>query len=151
MRYHSPVIAPQQASATQSTENRMPGIATESHGEVTIDETINLIASDKVEGTAVYDRDGNRLGSVQTAMIDKVSGQVVYVVISFGGVLTIGAKLSALPWKSLMYDPAMGGYVVNVTRDQLRGAPQYAGDADSWLDPLFGRAIDDYYCKPYWK
>jgi len=132
----------------------MPGIVTDSkyvdaNGEVASDETISLIASDKVEGTAVYDRNGNHLGSVHTAMINKMSGQVAYVVISFGGFLGIGAKFNALPWNSLIYDQTMGGYVVGVTREQLQGAPQYAGDVDPWADPLYGRAIDDYYGQPY--
>ena len=33
-------------------------------------ETNRLIASNKVEGTAVYDRTGNRLGSVYNFMVD---------------------------------------------------------------------------------
>ena len=121
----------------------------DANGEVAADETVNLIASDKVEGTAVYDRAGNHLGSVYNAMINKVTGQVAYVVISFGGFLGIGADYNALPWKALVYDRAMGGYVVNVTRDQLQGAPRYASDADPWIDPLYGHAIDDYYGNPY--
>jgi uncharacterized protein YrrD len=90
-----------------------------SYGDVAADETVRLIASDKVEGTDVYDRAGDHLGSVQTAMINEVSGQVAYVVVRFGGILGIGAKYSALPWKSLVYSPAMGGFVADVNRAQL--------------------------------
>ena len=50
-----------------------------------------MISSDRVEGTAVYDPSGNRLGSVETLMIDKVSGHVEYAVLSFGGFLGIGS------------------------------------------------------------
>ncbi len=39
-------------------------------GSVNADETDRLIASDKVEGTAVYNRAGERLGS-ENVMIDK--------------------------------------------------------------------------------
>ena len=60
-------------------------------GSVATDETDRLIASDKVEGTAVYNRAGESLGSVYTIMIDKYSGQVEYAVMSFGGFLGIGA------------------------------------------------------------
>ena len=35
------------------------------------DETLNLISSDKVDGTAVYNRNGDRLGTVHHLMIDK--------------------------------------------------------------------------------
>src|SRR5262245_3432484 len=50
-------------------------------------ETVSLIGSDKVDGTAVYGADDNRIGSVQRVMIDKISGKVAYAVISFGGFL----------------------------------------------------------------
>lgn len=49
-----------------------------------IDETDRLIASNKVEGTAVYNRQGDKLGSVDNFMVDKRSGQVAYAVMSFG-------------------------------------------------------------------
>ena len=41
-------------------------------------ETVSLIGSDKVEGTAVYGADKKKIGSVQRVMIDKVSGKVAY-------------------------------------------------------------------------
>ena len=48
-------------------------------------ETVSLIGSDKVEGTAVYGADNQKIGSVQRVMIDKISGKVAYAVVSFGG------------------------------------------------------------------
>src|SRR3546814_1274952 len=45
-----------------------------------IEETDRTIASDKVEGTAVYDLDGERLGHIHNFMIDKHSGEVLYAV-----------------------------------------------------------------------
>jgi hypothetical protein len=66
-------------------------------GSVATDETNRLIASSKVEGTAVYNRQGERLGSVYNFMVDKVSGQVAYAVMSFGGFLGIGDSYHPLP------------------------------------------------------
>ncbi|HEY0325677.1 MAG TPA: PRC-barrel domain-containing protein, partial [Allosphingosinicella sp.] len=45
-----------------------------------INETDRLIASNKVEGTAVYGLDGDRLGSIYNFMVDKHSGKVEYAV-----------------------------------------------------------------------
>ena len=53
-------------------------------------ETFELIGSDKVEGTAVYGADGNRIGSIERVMLGKRSGKVAYAVLSFGGFLGIG-------------------------------------------------------------
>jgi hypothetical protein len=39
-----------------------------------------LIESDRVEGTAVYDRNDNHIGSTKRLMIEKKSGQVAYIV-----------------------------------------------------------------------
>lgn len=116
------------------------------HRDPPTDETPDLIASDKVEGTAVYDPKGERLGSVYNFMIHKRSGQVAYVVLSFGGFLGIGATYHPLPWQELKYHPVLGGYVVSLTREQLERAPTYsASDASNWNDPAFTRRIDGYY------
>jgi len=53
-------------------------------------ETVSLIGSDKVEGTAVYGADNRKIGTVQRVMIDKISGKIVYAVVSFGGFLGLG-------------------------------------------------------------
>ena len=72
-------------------------------------ETVSLIGSDKVEGTAVYGADDNRIGSVQRIMIDKMSGKVAYAVVSFGGFLGMGEDYYPMPWPNLKYDPRLGG------------------------------------------
>ena len=115
-------------------------------GPVATSETDRLIASDKVEGTAVYNREGERLGSVYNFMVDKRSGHVDYAVMSFGGFLGLGDSYYPLPWKALDYDTSMGGYVVDLNKERLERAPSYAGkEGADWGDPAYGRRIDEYY------
>jgi len=115
-------------------------------GSAETDETDRLIASNKVEGTAVYNRQGERLGSVYNFMVGKRSGQVEYAVLSFGGFLGIGDSYYPLPWKALTYDTSLGGYVVSVAKEQLEGAPSYAQNEEAdWINPDYGRRIYDYY------
>ena len=121
---------------------------TGSGGTVAVDETSRLIASDKVEGTAVYNAQGERMGSIYTVMIDKFTGQVAYAVMSFGGFLSIGERYHPLPWKALTYDTRLGGYVVDVARDRLTDAPSYGRDETPWSDPAYGRRVGDYYGVP---
>jgi hypothetical protein len=116
---------------------------------VAVNETDRLISSDKVEGTSVYNRAGESLGSVYTLMIDKYSGQVSYAVMSFGGFLGIGERYHPLPWKALTYDTGQGGYVVDVSREQLERAPSYARDETPWDQPGYGRSVHDYYGMAY--
>lgn len=115
--------------------------------DVSSDETATLISSDKVDGTAVYGNDGTKLGSVHNVMINKLSGQVSYVVVSFGGFLGIGSEYNAVPWTKLKYNTALNGYEIDVSREVLEGAPRYAADQEPWLDPSYGPAIDEYYLR----
>ena len=106
----------------------------------------SLIAADKVAGTSVYDTRGEKLGTVEAVMLDKVKGQVVYAILAFGGFLGFGGDYHPLPWSALRYDRTAGGYVVNLDRAQLEGAPSYTRDQTvSWEDPVWGKRIDDYY------
>ncbi len=58
-------------------------------------------------------------------MLDKVSGQAIYAIMSFGGFLGMGEKHHPLPWSSLKYDTGKEGYVVDLDKKQLEGAPSY--------------------------
>ena len=108
-----------------------------------------LIAASKVNGTNVYNTAGEKLGHVHDVMIDKASGNAEYAVMSFGGFLGIGDHYHPVPWKMLKYDANAGGYVVDIDKNQLEGAPAYAtDDAGLWGDATWGRRIDEYYGAP---
>ncbi len=117
-----------------------------------IEETDRLIASDKVEGAAVYNRQNEHLGTVHNFMVDKVSGRVAYAVMSFGGFLGMGESYHPLPWRVLTYDTRRGGFVVDLDSSRLKKAPTYtASNAPNWSDRTYGTRIDEYYgMSPYW-
>jgi hypothetical protein len=126
----------------------METTASTSSGSVATDETNRLISSEKVVGTPVYNRAGEHLGSVHSLMLDKISGQVAYAVMSFGGFLGIGESYHPLPWRVLTYDVRQGGYVVDLDRRRLEGAPSFtAAETPNW-DRSFGDRIDNYYGVP---
>jgi hypothetical protein len=108
-----------------------------------------LIAASKVNGTNVYNRAGEKLGSIYDVMLSKGSGKTEYAIMSFGGFLGIGGKFHPLPWQVLTYSPDLDGYVVDLDRDRLEGAPAYAADEmGQWDDPAYSRQITDYYAQP---
>ena len=114
-------------------------------------ETASLIGSDKVDGTAVYGMDQQRIGSIQRVMIDKISGKVAYAVMSFGGFLGIGEDYFPVPWSTLNYDTNLGGYRVNFTNDQLKGAPKFTSSTDWGWNRENDKKVYDYYrARPYW-
>jgi hypothetical protein len=115
-------------------------------------ETAGLIGSDKVEGTAVYRSNGDRIGTIDRLMIDKLSGKVAYAVMSFGGFLGIGDDHYPVPWSLLTYNTDLGGYEVNISDAQLRGAPRF-GQGEDWdrYDRDRETALYSYYgVTPYW-
>ncbi|MDB5384148.1 MAG: PRC-barrel domain protein [Rhodospirillales bacterium] len=108
----------------------------------------SLISSDRVEGTSVYNPSGEKLGSISTLMIEKVSGHVAYAVLSFGGFLGIGESYHPLPWSQLKYSTEHDGYVVSLTEDQMRKSPRYeTADESQWSrdNRNWPTAVDSYY------
>lgn len=112
-------------------------------------ETGTLIGSDKVEGTAVYGPDGEKIGAIERVMIDKMSGKVSYAVLSFGGFLGIGDDHYPLPWQSLKYNTELGGYQSLIPVEQLTKAPSYATETEwNWNDTARARSVNSYYGVP---
>jgi hypothetical protein len=109
-------------------------------------ETNRLISSEKVDGTAVYNNQGEHLGTVHHLMIDKFTGHVEYAVMSFGGFLGIGESYHPLPWSTLTYNPSLGGYCVNLDRSRLEGSPYYTTtNPPNWSDRAYRDRIDQYW------
>jgi hypothetical protein len=110
-----------------------------------------LIESDRVEGTTVYDRQGNNVGSIKRLMIEKLSGRVAYAVMSFGGFLGMGGDEHAIPWRKLTYDTRLDGYQTDITESQLSGAPGFSRDRNwDWTDRTREQELHDYYRAPYY-
>jgi hypothetical protein len=114
-----------------------------------------LIASDRVEGTAVLKPTGQKIGTIERVMIEKVSGRVAYAVMAFGGFLGLGHKHFTLPWSMLTYDERLDGYVVNVTEQQLKSAPDFDREGklegEVWSDRKREEELHRYYnVRAYW-
>lgn len=111
-----------------------------------------LISSRRVEGTPVYNRKDERLGSIHSVMIEKTSGKVAYAVLSFGGFLGMQEHVHPVPWEMLTYDIDMDAYVVDLTREQLKNAPTMRLDeADRPRDRQYDEEVSGYYgTMPWW-
>ncbi|RZL89701.1 MAG: PRC-barrel domain containing protein [Variovorax sp.] len=107
--------------------------------------TSDVISSDRVEGTTVYNPAGDKLGTIDDLMIDKVSGQVRYAVMEFGGFLGMGTDRYPVPWSMLKYDTAQDGYVVPLDKAQLENAPRYPGDNVPDYDDAYSTSVNKYY------
>ncbi len=111
--------------------------------------TSTMVSSADVNGTEVYSPTGDHLGEIDHLMIDKQSGQIAYAVMTFGGFLGLGQGEHPVPWKKLSYDTNLGGFVTDITQEQLTGAPSLS---DTWFedDDYRRRSYDYYGVSPYW-
>jgi hypothetical protein len=134
-------VRPEERSFRRRDEDRFG----DEHRRTPREETERLIASDKVEGTRVFGRDGRALGRIENFMVDKRRGQVEYAVLSFGGFLGMGDRFYPLPWNQLTYDERLGGYRVDMTERDLDRAPNHRAGASPSYESGYGRDIYNYY------
>lgn len=117
-----------------------------------------LILANRVIGTPVFSAAGERIGHIDDLSVNRLSGQVIYAVLSFGGFLGIGEKFHPLPWSVLDYHPEWAGFVVPLDKAALEAAPSYSRDELAQLGgerhQAYGERIFQYYgpygATPYW-
>ena len=116
------------------------------------DQTAQLIASDRVEGTAVRRPNGDMIGHIERLMIDKITGKVSYAILSFGGFLGVGTNVLPLPWARLTYNPRFEAYQLDIDDAELKRAPSFRADKDfDWGDRSQEEEVHRYYgIPPYW-
>ncbi len=105
----------------------------------------DVISSDRVEGTTVYNTAGDKLGSIDHLVIDKRAGSVRYAVLEFGGFLGLGTDRYPVPWGLLEYDTDLNGYRVPLDKATLENAPQYRDNERPVYDDTYSRNVYDYY------
>ncbi len=84
----------------------------------------------KITGAKVKNTTGDGLGDIKDLVIDPENGQVVYAVVSFGGVMGMGNKLFAIPWRALHWTSPKDYYVLDLDKDTLKKAPGF--DKKHW-------------------
>jgi hypothetical protein len=105
-----------------------------------------IVNSNEVVGVKVENPIGEDLGKVEAIMLDKMSGQAVYVVLSFGGFLGMGDKLFAMPWHIFSYSPTKEKFIISLDQEKLKNSPGF--DKDHWPDmssTTWNTSIKDYY------
>jgi len=111
------------------------------------------VKASSIIGTDVVNLKGDNLGEIKEVVIDPDTGRVAYAVVSFGGFLSMGEKLFAIPFSSFKYVAAENEYLLDVSKERLEAAPGF--DADHWpkmSDEKWHRDVYGYYERaPYWE
>jgi sporulation protein YlmC with PRC-barrel domain len=113
----------------------------------------SAIRARKVIGTHVKDTSGRKIGEIEDVVLDKLSNNILFAVVGFGGFLGMAEKYHPIPWSALDYDPGENSYVVSYTKEQLQAAPAASIDELTQDDGIsFRDKAYDYYKAPrYWE
>jgi len=105
-----------------------------------------VLSASTLCGDNVVNTKGEKLGGIKELMLDIESGKVCYAVLSFGGFLSIGEKLFAVPWSALTVDTANKNIVMDTDEERLKNAPGF--DTDNWpnmADATWGKSVHAFY------
>lgn len=105
-----------------------------------------VLSASSLSDDDVFNTKGEKLGSIKEIMMDINSGRVCYVVLSFGGFLSLGEKLFAVPWSALTVDTENKRFLMDTDEERLKEAPGF--DADNWpnmADASWEKKVHSYY------
>lgn len=105
-----------------------------------------LMGANTLTGDSVVNQADESLGDIKEIMLDMRTGRVAYAVVAFGGILTIGEKLFAVPWSALTLDTTNKRFVLNIEKSRFENAPGF--DSDQWPDmanQTWADSIHSYY------
>jgi len=91
-----------------------------------------LLSASSIIGDDVRNLAGEDLGEIEDLMIDLTTGNVSYVVLTFGGFMNLGNKLFAVPMEALTVNTEDKCFVLNEPKERLENAPGF--DKDNWPD-----------------
>jgi len=102
-------------------------------------------------GDPVYDSRGEKVGDLDDLMIDLDRGCVAYAVVSFGGILGIGAEHYPVPMGALTVDTENKRLHLDMDAERIKAAPPLGDEWPSTIDHEWLGGIYDYYGTPrYW-
>ncbi len=102
-----------------------------------------MLSTSSIHKTSIVNTKHEDLGSIKDIMIDMSSGEVVYVVVSFGGFLGIGDKLFAVPLEAFEIDTEHERFILDVSQEKLENAPGF--DKDNWPSSPQTDFLDEVY------
>ena len=106
----------------------------------------NIVRTRDVIGKKINGANQETLGKVEELVLDKLTGQVRYAVVAYGGFMGIGSEFYAVPWDSFGYCTDQDVFNVNFNKDDLKTAPGF--NKDSWpdfADILWSNSTHEFY------
>jgi sporulation protein YlmC with PRC-barrel domain len=112
-----------------------------------------VMSASSLEAEKVVNAQGETLGEIEAIMLDVRGGRIAYAVLAVGGVLGIGEKFFAIPWRSLTLDTDNKQFILDVDKERLKNAPGF--DKEHWpamADRSWATQVHTYYgTAAYWE
>ncbi len=96
---------------------------------------LKFLAATSIIGDKVYNLKDEHMGAIEDIMIDITEGRIEYVVIKFGGFLTVNEKYFAIPFKLLKVHTEKKAFILDQSREMLEKAPGF--DMSHWPETNF--------------
>jgi sporulation protein YlmC with PRC-barrel domain len=116
-------------------------------------EPIRVARADKILGLDVGNPQGENLGEIENLLIDMTAERIASATLAFGGWLGFGENLAPVPWDALTFTPEADRITLNMDKEKLRKAPQFA--KEKWPATLERQWLANVYAyygeKPYWQ
>ena len=111
-----------------------------------------MLSGKTISGMNVLNPSHENLGEIEDIMIDPVTGNIVYAVLTFGGFMGFGEKYFAIPWEAFYLDTNEEDKVIlNIPKEKFEDAPGF--DKDNWPSVGQWEFVDKIYryygFKPY--
>jgi sporulation protein YlmC with PRC-barrel domain len=118
--------------------------------DAAVQEDHKIHRASKLIGSNIENQQGENLGEIDDLVMDPATGRISYAVLSYGGVLGIGDRLTAVPFTALNPKPDdPEKFVLNIERERLQQAPSF--EPREWpdlTDPNYTRQVDEFYRQP---
>lgn len=119
--------------------------------------SLSLMTATDLIGKDIKNIEGETLGSIDDAIVDRGSGRIAYLVVQSGAILGFGGERVAIPYNDVMYDTVDRMYTMPITAEDLqkntnahrdRWVKLNSGDLQAQLremgDKMYSAAKDAY-------
>ena len=107
---------------------------------------LRYLTASSIIGDKVHDDNDVPMGKIEDIMIDITTGKIDYVIVEFGGFLTIGTKYFAIPFNLLEVNPGKKVFIFKGKKEMLVDAPGF--DVSHWPDTNFHREETYWHFMP---
>lgn len=99
-------------------------------------------------GKRIFNDSGADLGKVVDVYIDRDTNEIAYLIVRSGGLLGVGSKESAVPFRAVSQD-AEGGLTLSMNDDTFKNAPEKTANME---DRTWGLRVHEFFgVAPYWE